>query len=74
MNSRQNEERYLFTVKQFSERHGWPIGGLRHLIFHENTNGLSQVLRRIGRKILIDEQEFFHWIDKQNLARKGTKR
>ena len=30
----------LFTVKQFSQKHpAFPEGGLRHRIFHEETNG-----------------------------------
>ena len=57
------------TVKQFSQRHtAFPEGGLRHLIFHEDTNGLSEsgAIIRVGRKILIDESKFFSWLENQN--------
>ena len=60
-------DRVFLTVRQFSEKHpAFPEGGLRYNIFHAEENGFSECIRRIGRKILIDEQEFFLWIDRQN--------
>ncbi len=38
---------------------------IRWLIFNEKQNGLSCCLRRIGRKILIDLDQFESWIDSQ---------
>lgn len=56
--------RSLMTVKQFNKKYpSFPIGGLRHLIFYAETNGFSRVIRRIGRRILIDEDDFFLWVD-----------
>ncbi len=56
----------LLTVKQFNQKHpAFPIGGLRHHIFHEHQNGFSMCVRRIGRRVLIDEQAFFEWVDAQ---------
>lgn len=55
----------LLTVSQFSEKHSWPVGGLRHLLFHK-PNGFEEVIRRVGRKILISEQHFFKWIESIN--------
>ena len=55
----------LLTVKQFNEKHpAFPIGGLRHRIFHEDQNGMSTagVLVRNGRRVLIDEERFFDWL------------
>lgn len=55
----------LLTVAQFSEKHpAFPEGGLRYLIFNERENGLARnkVIIRAGRKVLIDEAKFFHWI------------
>jgi hypothetical protein len=53
----------LLTVKQFAEKHpAFSEGSLRHHIFHEETNGLSAALVRIGRKVLIKEAAFFDWI------------
>lgn len=52
----------LIPVTEWSRHHPWPpIGGLRHLIFHEKSNGFDKVVRRIGRRVLIDEAAFFQW-------------
>jgi hypothetical protein len=59
---------HFLTVAQFSQRHGWPIGGLRHLIFNEHTNGFARCVRRVGRKVLINEVEFFRWVESQNVS------
>lgn len=57
----------LSTVKQFCERHpAFTEGGMRHLIFHASSNGLgkSGAIVRNGRRILIDEEQFFDWLRK----------
>ena len=54
----------LIPVPNWSDNHGWPpIGGLRHLIFNEKTNGFSCCVVRIGRRVLIDEAQFFAWVN-----------
>ena len=59
----------LLTVKQFSQKHtAFPEGGMRHRIFHAEKNGFSRCIRRVGSKVLIDENEFFKWIEEQNKA------
>ena len=56
----------LIPVVKWPECHPWPpIGGLRHLIFNGGTNGFDAVVRRIGRRVLIDEAAFFAWADRQ---------
>lgn len=56
----------LIPVTHWSEIHPWPpIGGLRHLVFHAETNGFNKVIRRIGRRVLIDEAAFFEWANNQ---------
>jgi hypothetical protein len=60
----------LIPVTKWNEHHQWPpIGGLRHLIFHAKQNGFEKVLRRCGRRVLIDEAAFFAWMEKQNVLR-----
>lgn len=60
----------LLTVNQFVEKHQFAtFGGLRHLIFYSNTNGFSKVIKRIGRRILLDENAFFSWVEEQNKNR-----
>lgn len=57
----------LLTVKQFAAKHAaFSEASLRYHIFHEETNGFSAVLMRVGRKVLIDESAFFEWVKTQN--------
>ena len=60
--------RVLRTVRQHCDRHPFVTeGGVRFQIFNRQTNGLekSGALVRLGRKILIDENKYFDWIDSQ---------
>lgn len=57
-------ERRLIPVSKWSEYHDWPSeGGLRHLVFYSEYNGFDKAIRRVGRRVLIDEQAFFKWVD-----------
>jgi hypothetical protein len=38
---------------------------MRHLIFFAKANGFDAVVRRVGRRVLIDEAAFFVWVGKQ---------
>lgn len=54
-------------VTKWNEYHPWPPqGGLRHLIFNAKSNGFDKVIRRAGRRILIDEAAFTVWLNKQD--------
>ncbi len=64
------KEKKFYTVAQWP--HSWPPeGGLRHLIFNAETNGFNKVVKRIGRRVLLDEAAFFQWIEDSN--KKGVK-
>ena len=59
----------LTSVKQFVRK--YPVftnGGIRQLIFNEHTNGLSRAgaVVPVGRKVLIDEENFIAWIKLNN--------
>ena len=57
----------LIPVTEWNKYHSWPpLGGLRHLVFYESENGFNKVVRRAGRRVLIDESEFFKWVSAQN--------
>lgn len=59
--------RRLIPVTKWPEYHDHPsVGGLRHLIFHAESNGFSKCIKRIGRRVLIDEPRYFEWVDEQN--------
>ena len=54
----------LIPLTKWPEHYQWPtVGGLRHLVFWENKNGFKKVIRRVGKRILIDEKAFFEWVD-----------
>ncbi|MCT4552935.1 MAG: DNA-binding protein [Alphaproteobacteria bacterium] len=60
----------LMTVKQFVESFpAFSHGSIRGYIFNSKLNGMDEqkVLKRIGKKILIDVDAFFQWIDKKSL-------
>ena len=57
------------TVKQFCETYpAFKNGGVRALIFNESSNGLAEsgAIVRMGRKVLIKPERFFHWLESKN--------
>lgn len=57
----------LIPLTEWPTHHAWPpLGGLRHLVFNGKANGFDAVIRRVGKRILIDENAFFAWVEKQN--------
>ena len=61
--------RKLSPVSQFVENNSAiPSGGIRWQIFNAETNGLAEAgaILRIGRRVLIDEDRYFRWVDEQN--------
>ena len=56
-------QKYL-TVKQLAGMGFIPEGGIRHLIF-SNPDFNNQVVRRLGKKILIDLQAFYRFVDQR---------
>ena len=58
--------KHLFTVPQMAEEHpAFSQSALRHLIFDAKRNKFNTVIKRIGRKVLIDEEAFFDWVEMQ---------
>ena len=54
----------IIPLTKWHEYHPWPTrGGLRHLVFYSTINGFDAVIRRIGRRVLIDESAFFAWVE-----------
>ena len=66
--------RVLLTVRQFAERHPFLTeSSLRFQIFNRASNRLesSGAIVRLGRKILIDEDKYFGWVDGQQEGQNG---
>lgn len=54
----------IIPLTRWNEYHVWPPqGGLRHLVFHAEKNGFNKVIIRVGRRVLIDENAFFKYIE-----------
>lgn len=77
--------RNIFTVRQFSERYpAFRQVSLRRLIFFSvprrnsaddgssAANGFEHAIVRVGRRVLIDEEKFFEWLDMQQQAKGGA--
>ena len=59
--------RTLCTVKQFcSQNPAFTQGGVRWLLFNREQNGLDNAVLKLGRRIFIDVDAFFAWLDEQN--------
>jgi hypothetical protein len=57
----------LIPATHWNKHHDWPpIGGLRHMIFNQDTNGFKRAFKKIGRRVLIDEAAFFECVEEQN--------
>ncbi len=58
--------RKLVTVDQFcADNPAFTKGSMRWLLFRRDNNGLSRAILKVGRRVLIDVDEFFEWIDDQ---------
>lgn len=58
----------LITIQDWKKHHEWPPeGGLRHLIFNRHKNGFAKVVKKVGKRVLIDEAAFFEWVANQRM-------
>ena len=61
--------RRLRTITQFCEDNpAFRPGGIRWQIYKSNQNGLqhSGAIVRIGRRVYVDEDRYFDWVDRAN--------
>jgi hypothetical protein len=59
--------RQVIPLTHWNKYHPYPtVSALRQLVFHAEINGFSMCIRRVGRRILIDESLFFQWVDETN--------
>ena len=62
----------LIPASQWDQWHPWPSkSALRALIFNANENGFHEAVRRVAGRVLIDEAEFFAWVDAQGSTHHG---
>lgn len=66
--------RRLIPVAQFNEYHPDPTeAAIRWMIF-TNKNGFNRCVVRRGHRVLIDEIEYFRWLDDVNTDVQTPKR
>jgi hypothetical protein len=57
----------LIPLVDWPDHHPWPpLGGLRHLAFHADTNGFAPAFVRVGKRVLVDEAAFFRAVAARN--------
>lgn len=62
------------SVETFCKKYLFiPTGGMRHLIFNRGENGYETAFKFMGRKVLIDVDEFFRIIDETSKLKKKFK-
>lgn len=55
----------LVPVPRWNDYFDWPpLGGMRHLIFHADTNGFEDAFIRVGRSVLVDVPVFFARVER----------
>lgn len=65
----------LIPITEWPSRHPWPpVGGLRWLNFHADTNGFASAFVRVGARVLVDEAEFFRCVQRGNASAKRQTR
>ena len=63
-------KRKLIPLTEWPNHHSYPpMGQLRALVFNAKDNGFDKVIRRVGKRILLDEAEYYAWVDKQESNR-----
>lgn len=61
----EQKSKSFLTIKQLIRKYPWLTEGtVRWYITKKNENGFDKVLKKVGKKILIDEEKFLLWIDK----------
>lgn len=57
----------MIPLTKWPQFHAWPsAAGLRYYVFNGEFNGFDRVFKRVGRRILIDEEAFFAWVEERN--------
>ena len=59
-----NANENLIPVSKWEEHHKYPtVKAIRQLIFFKKKNGFAKVLRKIGGRLYIAENDFYKWVE-----------
>lgn len=54
----------FIQASKWDKHFDWPPpGGLRHIIFHSESNGFAAAIKRVGRTVLIDVPKFWQIVE-----------
>jgi hypothetical protein len=68
----ENQNPRYCTPKQLVKMEpSFSLGAIRWAIFNSKTNGLEEAIVRVGKKVLIDRERFYYWIERHR-ANKGS--
>ncbi len=57
----------MIPLTKWPQFHTWPTAAaLRYYVFNGEFNNFHTVFKRVGRRILIDEEAFFDWVEERN--------
>lgn len=52
----------LIPLPRWNEVHQWPsLAAMRGIVFNKDYNGAKSFVRKIGRRVYIDEKRFLEW-------------
>ena len=58
------DKRFIPIVK-WNKYHDWPtVHALMGIMKASAENGAANAFKRVGRKIVVDEQEFHKWVER----------
>ncbi|MCV6599597.1 MAG: DNA-binding protein [Alphaproteobacteria bacterium] len=61
-----NQTPVLMTIKDFSKKHTFiSESALRNKVFYAEENGMQKmgVIKKLGKRVYIEENCFFQWLD-----------
>lgn len=65
MNTQPKKIKYI-ALQDWDKHHDFPsVKHFRKLLQSASRNGLDKVVRKVGGLIVVKEEEFFEWVEKQ---------
>lgn len=57
----------LLTIKELAEKYNWSVSSVKRLIYaSEDKTNFKRCVFRIGKKVLIREEDFQEWLFEVN--------
>ena len=57
------DQRRFLSPNSLCERRGITPNTLRHWLAHRDENGMDRCCLKIGKLVVIDEQQFIEWLE-----------